>query len=84
MPSDNLYEIHAYIPHYYKVVVTASSEDEAIALANQEDSFDMLDWELDVDDTGNYTGEHTVYHVVPPTGLSFEVEIVGSTIKKQR
>ena len=77
------YEIHAYIPHYFKVTIEATSEDEAIALANQEDSFGMLDWELDVDDVGNYTGEHTVYHVVPPTGLSFEVEIVGSTIKKQ-
>ena len=84
MPSDNLYEIHAYIPHYFKVTIEASSEDEAISIANQEDSFGMLDWELDVDDMGNYIGEHTVYHVVPPTGLSFEVEIVGSTIKKLR
>ena len=78
------YEIHAYIPHYFKVTIQASSEDEAISIANQEDSFGMLDWELDVDDMGNYIGEHTVYHVVPPTGLSFEVEIVGSTIKKLR
>ena len=78
------YEIHAYIPHYFKVTIEASSEDEAISIANQEDSFGMLDWELDVDDMGNYIGEHTVYHVVPPTGLSFEVEIVGSTIKKLR
>ncbi len=84
MPSDNLYEIHAYIPHYYKVVVTAFSEDEAIALANKDDSFHMLAWQLDYDDMGNYTGEPTVYHVVPPTGLSFDVEIVGSTIKKLR
>ena len=78
------YEIHAYIPHYFKVTIEASSEDEAISIANQEDSFGMLDWELDVDDMGNYIGEHTVYNVVPPTGLSFEVEIVGSTIKKLR
>ena len=78
------YEIHAYIPHYFKVTIEASSEDEAISIANQEDSFGMLDWELDVDDMGNYIGEHTVYPVVPPTGLSFEVEIVGSTIKKLR
>ena len=77
------YEIHGYIPHYYKVTIEASSEDEAISIANKEDSFNCLDWEVDSDDMGNYTGEPTVYHVVPPTGLSFDVEIVGSTIKKQ-
>ena len=77
------YEIHAYIPHYFKVTIEATSEDEAISIAKQEE-WGMLDWELDIDDMGNYTGEHTVYHVVPPTGLSFEVDIVGSTIKKQK
>ena len=77
------YEIHGYIPHYYKVTIEASSEDEAISIASKEDSFNCLDWEVDSDSMENTTGNITIYHVVPPYGLSFEVEIVGSTIKKQ-
>ena len=57
------YEIHAYIPHYYKVIIDATSEDDAVSIANREE-WAMLDWEVNPDSWGNYTGEPTVYLTV--------------------